>query len=394
MKKTFFTVGPSQIYPTVPSHIQIAVKTDILSISHRGEQFRGIYKETVEGLKKLLNIPQSYEIVFLSSALEAMERVNMAMSHNNSFHILTGFFGKNWEGIAKDLGKSPENFKFFDWGTRQISDVPFEKIKIPEESELVCITQNDTSVGFQIPMEQIYKLRKKYPKKLFALDVVSAVPYVDIEYKYLDAVFFSVQKGFGLPAGLCVLILSPKAVKQAQKLSKLKGYSIGSHHSLAKLVDNTRKFQTAETPNVLGIYLLGAVVKDFLKIDLKKIRKLTDEKSEMMYSFFSKPETLGSQPIARTASSALSPKEASSAYKDTQEVVATPFVTVEEFQSKTTPVFKISGGSERIRKSATEKGLILGAGYKDFENEHIRLANFPSQSAIDVKKLLRVLKNF
>jgi hypothetical protein len=30
------------------------------------------------------------------------------------------------------------------------------------------------------------------------------------------------------------------------------------------------------------------VVKDFLKIGIKKIRKLTDEKSEMMYSFFSK----------------------------------------------------------------------------------------------------------
>lgn len=72
MKKTFFTVGPSQIYPTVPSHIQKAIKDDILSISHRGPQFREIYKNTVDGLRKLLNIPPSYQIIFVSSALEAM----------------------------------------------------------------------------------------------------------------------------------------------------------------------------------------------------------------------------------------------------------------------------------------------------------------------------------
>jgi phosphoserine aminotransferase len=373
MKKIFFTVGPTQIYPTVPSHINTAVKNDILSISHRGEQFREIYKETVENLKKLLNIPPDYDIVLLSSALEAMERVTMAMSHNKTFHIITGFFGKTWQGVAEDLAKSPENFKFFDWDTGKVSGIAFEKIKIPESSELVCITQNDTSVGFSIPMEKIYKLRKKYPGKIFALDVVSAVPYVDIEYKYLDAVFFSVQKGFGLPAGLSVLVLSPKAIKRAQKLSKIKGYTIGSHHSLVKLSENTRKFQTVETPNVLGIYLLGCIVKDFLKTGINKIRKETDEKSDMLYSFFSKPEYYNA------------------------------FVNIREFQSKTTPVFEIKGGSERLRKFAADFGLILGAGYKpslpayavkNFKNEHIRLANFPSQSVKDTKKLLNVIKRF
>jgi phosphoserine aminotransferase len=142
---------------------------------------------------------------------------------------------------------------------------------------------------------------------------------------------------------------------------------------LAKLIDNTRKFQTAETPNVLGIYLLGAVVKDFLKIGIKKIRKLTDEKSEMMYSFFSK-QSLRSDDLKPEYYSA--------------------FVNLREFQSKTTPVFEIKGGSDRLRKFAADFGLILGAGYNDFKNKHIRLANFPSQSVEDVKKLLMLLKRY
>lgn len=362
--RTFFTVGPSQIFPTVSLHIEKAVKNDVLSMNHRGQEFKDLYKSTVDGLRKLLNVPDDYEIVFLSSALEAMERISMAMSHNDSFHILTGFFGKNWMGIAKDLSKSPANFKFFDWEQNLVTLKSLDQIKIPKESELVCITQNDTSVGFSIPMEEIYKLRQKYPKKLFALDVVSSVPYVDIEYKYLDAVFFSVQKGFGLPPGLSVLILSPKAIKQAQKKSQMKGYSIGSYHSLLKLVENSSKYQTTETPNVLGIYLLDAVVKDFLKIGISKLHSRLNRQAHMLYSFFSKPEYYSA------------------------------FIEEEKYQSKTTPVFEINGGSDRIRKFAAEKGLILGAGYKDFKNRHIRIGNFPALTEKDFKNLTKVLSGF
>src|SRR3989344_8755882 len=132
-KKTFFTVGPSQIYPTVPSHIQKAVKTDILSISHRSQEFRDIYKNAVDGLRKLLKIPANYQIVFVSSALEAMERILQSMSHNYSFHILTGFFDKTRMGIAKDLGKSPENFQFFVWEKNRVTAQVWKKSKFPRK---------------------------------------------------------------------------------------------------------------------------------------------------------------------------------------------------------------------------------------------------------------------
>lgn len=364
MQRIYFTVGPSQIFPTVPGHLRQAVKNNVLSMSHRGQEFKDIYKSAVDGLRKLLNIPAGFKIVFVSSALEAMERITQSMSHNYTYHVLTGFFGKTWMGISKDLGKSPGFFQFFDWEKNSIALESLEKIKVPRKSELVCITQNDTSVGFSIPMEEIYALRKKYPKKLFALDIVSSVPYVDIEYEYLDAVFFSVQKGFGLPAGLGVLILSPKAIKQAQKLSKLKGYSTGSYHSLVKMVQNSGKFQTVETPNVLGIYLLDCIIRDFLKIGIKTIRKETDKKSKILYSFFSKFEYYSA------------------------------FVKNSKYQSKTTTVFEIVGGSESIRKFAGEFGLILGAGYGTFKNQHLRIGNFPALSERDIKKLIKVTNRY
>ncbi len=368
-KKTFFTVGPSQIYSTVPAHMENAVRDGILSLSHRGSEFKEIYKSMDDGLRKLLNIPADYEIVILSSALEAMERIILSMSHNNTYHILTGFFGKTWMGIAKDLGKSPESFQYFDWDKNIISAKSLENLKIPKRSELVCITQNDTSVGFSIPMEKIYALRKKYPDKLFTLDIVSSVPYVDIEYKYLDAVFFSVQKGFGLPAGLGILILSPKALIQAEKLSSKKNYSIGSYHNIVKMAQKARQFQTVETPNVLGIYLLASVVEDFLKIGISNLRTRLSNQAYMLYSFFSEPEN----------------------YSDIQNL-GVSFIKPEEYRSITTPVFEISKGSEGLRKFAAGKGLILGAGYKDFKEKHLRIGNFPALQERDFKKLFKVLK--
>lgn len=373
MKKIFFTVGPSQIYPTVASHIKNAISTDVLSMNHRSKDFKDLYKSTVNGVRRLLNVPETYEIVFVGSALEAMERVTQSLSHNNSFHIITGNFGKVWRNIAKDLKKNTLEFTLFDMDTAKLSENQLINLKIPEESELVCITQNDTSVGFSIPLEQIYEFRKKYPKKLFALDVVSAVPYTDIEYKYLDAVFFSVQKGFGLPPGLCVLILSPKAVKYARNLQSLPKYSIGSYHSIPKLVDNGAKFQTSETPNILGIYLLDAVLKDILKYGIKRLRKETEEKARMLYSFFSKQSL---------RSNDLKPEH------------YTPFVNLREFQSITDPVIEMKRGSEGIRKFAAEKGFILGAGYGAFKDKHIRIANFPAQSVADTKRLIKVFEDY
>src|SRR3989338_7269601 len=225
MKKIYFTVGPSQVYPTLYKHLNQALKINIPSLNHRGADFKELFKQTTNNLKTLLNIPESYQIFFVSSALEAMEITIMGLTEKTSFHIITGSFGKAWANFAAELGKNVLK-----------SDLLYSKI--PKETELICITQNDTSTGFWIPMEDIYNLKKKYPEKLIAIDIVSSIPYVDIDYKYIDVAFFSVQKGFGLPAGLGIMIVSPKALEKTERLRKKlakKGFIIGAGYGDNKL---------------------------------------------------------------------------------------------------------------------------------------------------------------
>lgn len=355
MKKIYFTVGPSQIYPNLPIYIKMVLKENILSISHRGTDFKELFEDTVICLKKLLNIPNNYQIFFVSSALEAMERTIQGCVEKTSFHIITGSFGKAWANYAQNLGKEVLKHEVKINEESSISNVA-----IPDEAELICITQNDTSTGFWVSPEEIYKLKKKYPEKMIAIDVVSSVPYVNIDYKYIDIAFFSVQKGFGLPAGLGVMIINPKILEKTEKLLK-KNLTVGSYHNLKILSEKAKEFQTPETPNVLNIYLLNKVARDMLKTGIRKIRKETDQKAKMIYSFFDK-------------------------HKKYQ-----PFIKNTQLRSPTTPVIDVSNESEKLRKKIAKHGFIIGAGYGIHKLNQIRIANFQAHKLKVIKSVLKLI---
>lgn len=355
MKKVFFTVGPSQIYPTVTKHLNIAIKQDVLSLNHRGQEFKDLYKEVTKNLKKLLNIPNNYQVFFVSSALECMERVISGCCQNASFHIITGAFGRAWAGYAKELGKSTYTFN-----VNLNEKIELDKINVPKEAEIICITQNDTSTGYWIPPKEITKLKQKYPYKLIAVDVVSSIPYVKLDYNFLDVVFFSVQKGMGLPPGLAVMIVNPQALQKTEILIK-KRLITGSYHSLKRLSEKAVQLQTPETPNVLNIFLLNCVVKDMLKEKITKIRQDIDKKAQVLYSFFNKHQQFK------------------------------PFITSIENQSPTTAVFDVKGKSETIRKKLAKAGFLIGAGYGDNKENHIRIANFPSHNLQDLLTMLKYI---
>lgn len=356
------TPGPSQLFPTVKDHIKNGLKEDIYSISHRGSGFQKIYENTCCLLKKLLNIPSDYQIFFLSSATEAMERIIENCVEEKSFHFVNGAFSDRFFKTAQELGKNPQKYE-----SEEGRGFEFNKTKIPQGAELLCFTHNETSTGVVLheyphpdPLPQRERERGNAgegEKPLVALDIVSSVPYVEVDYSFFDCVFFSVQKGFGLPAGLGVLIVSPKAMKKAARLQE-KGISTGSYHSFSSVLKYGEKFQTPETPNVMGIYLLGKVLEDMLTIGIQEIRQQTEEKAKMMYDFF----------------------DTSSKY--------VPFVKEHKFRSQTVLTIEVKAGSRPLIERLKKKGIIVGSGYGAFKDSQIRIANFPAITRRDVKRLL------
>ncbi|MCR4280885.1 MAG: aminotransferase class V-fold PLP-dependent enzyme [Candidatus Kaiserbacteria bacterium] len=355
MRNIFFTVGPTQTHPSLGKFLNDGLKKGIYSISHRGREFGEIFAHTVSSLKKLLNVPVDFHVFFIGSATEAMELIIENCVEDKSFHFVNGAFSKRFFQTAQELRKHP-NARIAQSG----EGFDFANVKIPKYSELVGFTQNETSTGVKIEMADIRALKKKNPDKLFAVDIVSATPYAPVDWGAVDCAFFSVQKGFGMPSGMGVVIANDRCIKKAEKLHG-KGMNIGSFHSFPTLLKSARKNQTPETPNAMAIYILGRICDSYNKYGLDKIRKETEIRAGAMYDFFDKH----------------------SAYK--------PFVKNKKWRSKTVVVFNTPNGSAPVIKRLQDNGYIVGAGYGEFESHHIRIGNFPMHKISDVKKIIKLV---
>src|SRR5688572_14220186 len=103
--KINFTPGPSQLYFTVEDHVRTAFREGVPSMSHRSKKFEGYYKDTVDGLRELLNLPAGYHIYFTGSATEIWERLIQNLVAEKSFHLVNGSFSKRFYEISTQLGK-------------------------------------------------------------------------------------------------------------------------------------------------------------------------------------------------------------------------------------------------------------------------------------------------
>jgi phosphoserine aminotransferase len=345
------------VYPTVASHTKRALEDDIFSLNHRGSQFEKLYESVTTQLKQLLTIPEEYSIFFLSSGTEAMERIVQNTVEKNSFHIVTGTFGDRFYKTAQELGKNAVAHVFDPLKVFSAKD-----ISVPKDAQMIAFTHNDTSTGMQIPASEMYAIAEQNPEALIAIDAVSSMPYMDVDYSKVDCVFFSVQKGFGMPAGLGILIVSPRAIARSKHL-QANGISTGSYHSFDSLLKYAEKNQTPDTPNVFGIYLLSKVLIDFHGIGIRNIRNQTEQKAQMLYDYFESSATF------------------------------TPLVKDTDHRSRTTLVIEVAGGSSGLIKYLHKNGYIVGSGYGEHKNDHIRIANFPAHTIANIEGLIELLKS-
>lgn len=343
MKNIYFTPGPSELFFTVPDHLKKALQAEVLSVSHRSKTFENIYRTAVDNLRALLRIPEDFAIFFTGTATETMERIlmNLAVS---SFHIVNGSFSNRFFQIANQLGKKARKL---ETAANQSPDL--KQLLLSDSFDLIAITQNEASSGAAYPLEEIYQIKKAFPEKLLVVDAVSALPYVNFDYQYIDSLYFSVQHGFGLPAGLAVWLVNKECIQKAQRLAT-NGKTYPGFHSIDRYYMKALKNQTPDTPNVLGIYLLGKVAEDLLLKGIDQVRRETEYKAALLYYTLENHNKLNC------------------------------FIKDPKYRSKTIITAETVMPSNEIISHFASKGMILGAGYDKYKFKHIRIANYPSHS--------------
>jgi phosphoserine aminotransferase len=179
---------------------------------------------------------------------------------------------------------------------------------------------------------------------------------VALDWLSADIWFASVQKCLGLPAGMGIMVCSPKAIEKALQLGENRHYN-----SLIHLNAQMANWQTTHTPNVLGIYLLYRVMLQ--AEDIHKINNKLKARERWL----------------------------------TQRLLKAGFAPlVENSKLRANTVISIQARADFLKilkEKAQHEGIVLGNGYGLWKNNTFRIANFPALSQDNFDKLWHFLEN-
>ena len=348
-----FVPGPSKVYDALPRFMQDAYEKGILSANHRSAIFMNLYQETEVLMREKLHVPDDYKLLFTSSATENWEIITQSIVQTSSFHIYSGSFGKKWFDFARHIEPSTTALKI-----DADQEVDVDNLDIPDQADLIAITQNETSNATQVRMEVISALAHKFPGKMLAVDTTSSMAGIELDFSIADIWYASVQKCFGLPAGLGILMLSPKAIAKAHDKGER-----GRYNSLNFMLENAENYQTHYTPNVLGIYLLSRVLQDMPEI--QHVDKMVRDRMDRLVNTVSQTAQLR--------------------------------MLVQNESTRSFTVMGITGKEEfisSVKKAAESEGMQMGSGYGPLKPTSFRIANFPAITPAEFDKLISFLKRF
>lgn len=247
-----FSCGPGQGLPGVRN---ARLYETFFERSHRAADitFDGLYKECTENLRRLLNIPADYTILFFPGGVTpALDAVLWSLAKGTISGVDIGAFSHLWCG---DLAGRLEDV------TR--SFVTADKNLLPQglpdpNASLVLLTPNETATGVQLPDDYLLKIWKtRGADTLVAWDTTSCAGGRKLPAGAYDIQVFGLQKCLGAGGGTCCMVLSPRAVQRAQHPARNVPFFLDLRNALAY----TDKFQTLNTPSTINIWMANEACK-------------------------------------------------------------------------------------------------------------------------------------
>lgn len=251
MKRAFnFNAGPAALPLAVLQEAQEELLDfngtgmSVMELSHRSRDYDRVHNQAVELLRRLMQIPEDYHILFLQGGASlqfSMVPMNFLSEGKTANYILTGSWSEKALAEAErfggvTIGGSSKGEKY--------DHIPaLDGLQIGEDEAYVHITSNNTIYGTQW---------SQFPR-------VNGVPLIadmssDILSKPLNVgqfalIYAGAQKNLG-PSGVTVVIIKDDLLQRAsENVPTMLRY--GTHAERNSLFN---------TPPTFGIYLLGKVL--------------------------------------------------------------------------------------------------------------------------------------
>ena len=356
-----FYPGPSKVYPEVRQYMLEAFDSGILEKNHRSADFMEMMHQTITIFKEKFNIPAEYKVFFTSSATECWEITAQSIFQGKMSFLYNGDFGKKWLNYAKSNAQVKHR-STSEKGKLDFFEITFQPeesisdLNIDQDSEIIAWVAGETSNGTFTGNEAIKKLSERHPEALLITDVTSVFGGYNFDISQADVWFASSQKCLGMPSGLGIMVVSPKAMLAAAKLGERNHYN-----SLLNISENFQKKQTHYTPNILDIFLLGKVAGQVENINV--VSRKIEDRSILLRNFFEEHPMFSN-------------------------LILNP-----EVQSPTVLAMKYGGNLADLFSKLKQSGIIVGKGYGKWKDDTFRIANFPAIPDADFQMLMDFLKN-
>ncbi|MCA8992276.1 MAG: 3-phosphoserine/phosphohydroxythreonine transaminase [Planctomycetaceae bacterium] len=270
-----FSAGPA----VLPVEVLEEAKENLLSLgktgigilehSHRGKAFLAVYNQMVDDCRKVANIPDDYDILFLQGGASSqffMIPMNLLNADKTGDYVVTGMWAKKAVEQAKRFGNvhiaassSDKNFSYIPKLTTW-SDAP----------AYVHFTSNNTIFGTQFATEPTA------PSGVpLICDASSDIFSRPIDIRKYGLIYAGAQKNLG-PSGVTLVIIRKDLVKQGPlDIPEMLQYRTHAENESAY-----------NTPPTFGLYLMGLVFKWMLnKGGLAEIENMNRAKSKVLYDY-------------------------------------------------------------------------------------------------------------
>jgi len=240
----------------------------VMEMSHRSPVYEEIIANAEQNLRKLMNIPDNYKVLFLQGGATtqfAAVPLNLMNKHRKADYIISGQFSKK---AADEAAKYGEVNVLASSKDKNFSYVPYVD-KFSPDADYVHICYNNTIYG-----TTFHYIPETGGIPLVA-DMSSYILSAPIDVTRFGLIYAGAQKNMG-PAGVTVVIVREDLIGNARpETPVMLDYKVQA--------DNGSMYNT---PPCYSIYIAGLVFEWILELGgLEAMEKINREKAAILYDY-------------------------------------------------------------------------------------------------------------
>lgn len=362
-----FSAGPSCLPEEVLSECAAEMLDykgtgqSVMEMSHRSKAFEPIIQDAEAMVRKLMNVPENYKVLFLQgggSTQFAMVAQNLGIRSGKAAYIETGVWAKKAAAEAKKLGVDVDVIASSkDKGYSYIPRVE----KVEGDYDYVYICMNNTIMGTH------YEYLPETGDIPLVADISSCVLSEPLDISKFGMVFAGAQKNLA-PAGVTLVIIREDLITDSPRAGTPTMLSYKTHADADSMYN---------TPPCYTIYVLGKVLHWIEKNGgAEGMLKRNREKADYLYNFLDSSDFYHA-----------------TAEKGSRSLMNVPFLT--KYSAGATDEASLAKEKEindKFVKEAAAAGLVNLKGHRLVGG--MRASIYNAMSLDGVKALVEFMKKF